>query len=44
MKIKTKIIINSFKDDGKICAEVIDEGIGISDEDFDKIFDEFYHF
>ena len=37
-----KIYINTFNCDDHICAEVIDEGIGIMDEDKDKIFDEFY--
>lgn len=36
------IKIRTFAKNGKVIAEVIDEGIGISDEDIDKIFDEFY--
>lgn len=38
----SKMIIRTFNEHGKVCAEVIDEGVGILDEDFDKIFDEFY--
>jgi signal transduction histidine kinase len=38
----SKIFISTFKEDNGICAEVIDEGVGIKDEDYDKIFDEFY--
>ena len=41
-QIDSKIYINTFNCDDHICAEVIDEGIGINDEDKDKIFDEFY--
>lgn len=39
---KSKLVITSFHEDNKVCAEVIDEGIGIKEEDYDKIFDEFY--
>lgn len=38
----SKIVINTFQENGNICAEVIDEGVGISEGDYDKIFDEFY--
>ena len=38
----TKIKIKTSQNNGKIIAEVIDEGVGIDDEDVDKIFDEFY--
>lgn len=38
----SKIFINSFSENGNVCAEVVDEGVGIKEEDFDKIFDEFY--
>lgn len=38
----SKITINSYQNNGKVCVEVIDEGIGIKEEDLDKIFDEFY--
>ncbi|MCW8850395.1 MAG: HAMP domain-containing histidine kinase [Melioribacteraceae bacterium] len=38
----SKITINSYQNNGKVCAEVIDEGIGIKEEDLDKIFDEFF--
>ncbi len=38
----SKIIINSFQKDNSVFAEVIDEGIGINEDDYDKIFDEFY--
>jgi len=39
---KSKITLNSYLLDNKICTEVIDEGIGIEESDIDKIFDEFY--
>jgi len=39
---KSKLIISSFHENEKVCAEVIDEGIGITEEDYEKIFDEFY--
>lgn len=38
----SKITINTFQNNGNICAEVIDEGVGISEEDHERIFDEFY--
>ena len=38
----SKIIINSFQKNNSVFAEVIDEGIGINEADYDKIFDEFY--
>lgn len=38
----SKIIINSFTENGKVCVDVIDEGTGINEEDFDKVFNEFY--
>lgn len=38
----SRIKINTLQNDTKILAEVIDEGIGIIEEDMDKIFDEFY--
>ena len=38
----SKIIINSFEKNNTLFAEVIDEGIGINEDDHDKLFDEFY--
>lgn len=40
--IGSKMIIRTFNEHEKVCAEVIDEGIGILEEDKDKVFDEFY--
>ena len=41
-EIDSTIIINSYSENEKVCAEVIDEGIGIHEKDMEKIFDEFY--
>ena len=38
----SKIIINSFSEEDKVCVDVIDEGIGITEADQNKVFDEFY--
>lgn len=38
----SKIVINSFSENNKVCVDIIDEGTGISDEDRTKVFDEFY--
>lgn len=38
----SKIIIQTYHENGKICATVIDEGVGIEDDVKDKIFEEFY--
>lgn len=38
----SRIKINTLQTGAKILAEVIDEGVGINEEDMDKIFDEFY--
>ena len=40
--VNTVITINSYQNNGKIYAEVVDEGIGIKEEHLDKIFDEFF--
>lgn len=37
-----RIFINTYNLENQICAEVIDEGIGINENDKDKIFDEFF--
>lgn len=41
-KQNSKIIINSCQKNDAVYAEVIDEGIGIKEEDLSRIFDEFY--
>ena len=38
----SKICINSLQENGHIFTEVIDEGIGINDDEKDKIFEDFY--
>lgn len=38
----SKIIINTYQQNGNICAEVIDEGVGICEDDHEKVFEEFY--
>ena len=40
--VGSKILISTFQNNDKICAEVVDEGIGIHAKDYEKIFDEFY--
>ncbi|MDY6029316.1 MAG: HAMP domain-containing sensor histidine kinase [Acidaminococcaceae bacterium] len=39
---KTGILIKAYSKDAKLYIEVIDEGMGISDDDKEKIFDRFY--
>ena len=41
-KNNSKIIINSFSEENIVCVDVIDEGIGITEDDRKKVFDEFY--
>lgn len=38
----SKILINSFENNGKVNVEIIDEGLGISEEKKNIIFDDFY--
>jgi signal transduction histidine kinase len=38
----SKIMINSFSENNKVCVDIIDEGSGITEEDRTKVFDEFY--
>ena len=38
----SKISINSFENNGKVNVEIIDEGLGISEEKKNIIFDDFY--
>ena len=40
--LDSEINILTYMDNDKICAEVIDEGVGIEEEEQDKIFEEFY--
>jgi signal transduction histidine kinase len=40
--LDSEISIMTYMDKDKICAEVIDIGIGIEEEEQDKIFEEFY--
>ena len=41
-KSDSKIMINSFSENNKVCVDIIDEGSGITEEDRTKVFDEFY--
>lgn len=41
-KENTNIIINTYELNNKKCIEIIDEGIGISKDNIDKIFEPFY--
>ena len=41
-KIDDEIIVTTFNKDGKVCIEVSDTGIGISDEGMKYVFDRFY--
>ena len=40
--VNSVITINSYQNNSKIYAEVVDQGIGIKEEYIDKIFDEFF--
>lgn len=38
----SKVFINTFKENGSVIAEVIDEGVGIKEGDSNKLFDDFF--